>query len=518
MKNHSSILDPVQGKLDQKIFRGTTPRANVIKFIRETIESRLDKVFGFKVSPLIHLYLTGSLTTYQYHDTSDVDINIFVDYDKWPRKIDPSRIRKDVIKAVLENINGVNVPNTKHPLQIFIMVQGVEPREAFDVGLRSAWDFDKKKWLVKPERDRTIDVLNDTTDIYMKAMRISEQMEILLQEDPEEAKKLYKKLHKKRVEDEEMFGDFSEGNIIYKFLDHAGQFDKLRDLDVRIANIIKEGTVEDVMEKAQQYLEEELSEPGSRFYNTEDPRIPIYFDGTYAKAISIGEEDLEKRQLPQFGIYETQIWMADGPYSEQLRHPETGSDRSWLCTCPWGQVSWDRIKKPEYEGRPCAHVFSLWWYTKMLPEPYFEEIEDMLTTEPPAEVRQILEQENQEDQGPFNEGDIVALKPFMSMPVDIPLPESQDEGDQNSSPQVQVIYGGTLARVLKFDQVSNKVYIQWDNPDDQRTWLRDGTIPPQWHPSSLFYKPTMKDELPQRRIKSQSSIVIKEALEVPFIF
>jgi len=504
MNKQSNIFDPVEDKLDSKIFRGTTPRSNVTKFIEKTIIEKFNKAFDFDVSKYITLYLTGSLTTYQYHDTSDVDINIFVDYNKWPKNVGAEKIRKQLIQVVLEDINGINVPDTQHPLQLFVMQADIEPRELFDVGVRSAWNFKKKEWIVKPDKDRVINVVNDTTDVYTKAMRISEQMQMLLEENPSEAKKLYKRLHKKRQKDTKMFGDFSEGNIIYKFLDYSGQLDQLRRLDVKIASILKEASLDDVLEKAQDYLEEELASPGSRFYNPDNPAEPIMVKDNTVVAMSIGVEDLEKRNLKQVGLYRTILKM--DPDSRQLYNPETKSSyKVWQCSCPWGQVSWDRVKRPQYEGRPCSHVYALYWYVQKVPDSYEQEIEGMLELNPPQEVSQILNQIKEEDFTPFEVGRIVAIKPQFQITA------VGEDGQQYDLKQ------GTQAQVIEYHAPSKSVKVIWQDIDNEHTNIHDVNLVDAWYPAYTFRNVVGAWTLPKRRKPQVQEPQIQEAQEPPVI-
>jgi hypothetical protein len=504
MNKNSNIFDPVKDKLDSKIFRGTTPRSNVTNFIEKTIIEKFNKAFDFDVSKYITLYLTGSLTTYQYHDTSDVDINIFVDYNKWPKNVGAEKIRKQLIQVVLEDINGINVPDTQHPLQLFVMQEDIEPRELFDVGVRSAWNFKKKEWIVKPDKDRVINVVNDTTDVYTKAMRISEQMQMLLEENPSEAKKLYKRLHKKRQKDTKMFGDFSEGNIIYKFLDYSGQLDQLRRLDVKIASILKEASLVDVLEKAQDYLEEELASPGSRFYNPDNPAEPIMVKDNTVVAMSIGVEDLEKRNLKQVGLYRTILKM--DPDSRQLYNPETKSSyKAWECSCPWGQVSWDRVKRPQYEGRPCSHVYALYWYVQKVPDSYEQEIEGMLELNPPQEVSQILNQIKEEDFTPFEVGRIVAIKPQFQITA------VGEDGQQYDLKQ------GTQAQVIEYHAPSKSVKVMWQDIDNEHTNIHDVNLVDAWYPAYTFRNVVGAWTLPKRRKRQVQEPQIQEAQEPPVI-
>jgi hypothetical protein len=59
------------------------------------------------------------------------------------------------------------------------------------------------------------------------------------------------------------------------------------------------------------------------------------------------------------GEYDTQITRTD---------PNSSVIEQWDCSCPWSQYAWGRTRKwKRLEGRPCAHVLSLYWAAKSHP-------------------------------------------------------------------------------------------------------------------------------------------------------
>jgi hypothetical protein len=515
MNKQSNVFDPIANTLDKDLFDGINPRPKVVSFIEKTIFDKINKHYKFDVSKYIDLYWTGSTTTYQYSKTADIDIHIFVNYIKWPVKVSNSVIRKKLVQICIEEINDIKIPDTQHPLQAFIIKDGIEPLDNFDVGLRSAWDFSKKKWLVKPEKDRTINVLNDTTEIYAKAMRISEQMDLLLEENPSEAYKLYKKIWRKRQKGQKIYGDFSEENIIYKFLEHSGQLDKVKKLHNKISSILKDASLDEVLEKAEGYLEEELANPGSRFYdpyNLSGRGLSISIKGNDVIAMSVGVEDLSKRRIPQVGLYLTHIKM--DPDSRQLYDPETKSGyKAWECTCPWGQVSWDRKKMPQYEGRPCSHVYALYWYASKPTDEAIKDVEVLLGTNPPEDVEKILQREQQTNES-FNEGDIVEVKWNTQVPV-------KSKNTEEILGQTYQLGQGYAGRVINYNPATNMVVIRWQDPDQANTYINNVEFEDQLYPGWLF-KRTERQNLPQDRsknkpVKDYNPPQIQEAQEPPVI-
>lgn len=53
-----------------------------------------------------------------------------------------------------------------------------------------------------------------------------------------------------------------------------------------------------------------------------------------------------------------------GEYNCQITRTDPASSRIdwWECDCPWNDYAWDRTRQwKKYEGRPCSHVFALYW-------------------------------------------------------------------------------------------------------------------------------------------------------------
>lgn len=178
------------------------------------------------------LYFTGSLTTYQYNETSDADHSVFPNYDKiWKHlNLDPDTCRKMLIDMSISHLDGAFLPGTQHPIQYFVMPYGTLPHDVFAPGLRSAWDLFDDSWFVKPEKNRVHDIRKEFPQVYARAAAIADKMTQMLDSgNIDAAKELWYNVHKKRQLDQRAgLGDFSEGNITLKWLLHEGLIDRLR--------------------------------------------------------------------------------------------------------------------------------------------------------------------------------------------------------------------------------------------------------------------------------------------------
>jgi hypothetical protein len=238
----SNILDPIHDTLDQDVFNGTTPKEGFFEYhlnhVREVFRQNNFNPHAFR------FYLTGSLCTYQYSRTSDVDISIVCDADEFEEED-----RAELIAIVLESLDGSFFPRTRHQYQHFVQPFGVDIEDLFILGLRSAWDFEDNEWVLPPKRSYAHNVMEEKPDWILAGVQVSDKINTLIDHHHyEEAKKMYKDVHARRKEDQIQYGDYSEGNVIYKFLDNNGTFDRLRNIGQKIS-VKKTSIFEDMAEK-----------------------------------------------------------------------------------------------------------------------------------------------------------------------------------------------------------------------------------------------------------------------------
>ena len=235
---HSNIFDPVQTELDQTVFDGIEPKQKHVRFVKRLYYRALAKELGLDGEQWADLYLTGSLTTYQWGETSDADHSVFPNYELIYNELglDPDETRKRFYSLSVEHLDGTFLPGTTHPLQFFVVPYGRPLEEYFRPGLRSAWNYKTEEWVVPPEKERAKDIATQLPGLYWRTQLMVNKMNDLIDHDPDRARQLWAQVHKKRQLDQQAgFGDFSEGNIVYKGLLHAGVFDRLRnELGIKI--------------------------------------------------------------------------------------------------------------------------------------------------------------------------------------------------------------------------------------------------------------------------------------------
>jgi 2'-5' RNA ligase len=237
----SNILDPIHAGLSPLVFDDPESPEPKLKLqhrnwiIREVYQTL--KQAGYTDSETwLTLYLTGSLTTYQYGQDSDVDVSLFVDSKRFPEWS-----RAEMIGVMVGNLDGKNLPGTSFPLQNFVVAHDIKPEDLYKPGLRSAYSLDEDKWFVPPEHSRAHNVEQEENGFYTWALQMADKLERLIRYEPDKAVQFYHQIHAKRQRDQAAGkGDFAESNVLYKFLAKRGLLEKISELTgIHIASVKK---------------------------------------------------------------------------------------------------------------------------------------------------------------------------------------------------------------------------------------------------------------------------------------
>src|SRR5690606_21725128 len=113
----------------------------------------------------LSLVFTGSLTTYQYSEESDVDVSLFVDTEVFPEWS-----RAEMIGVMVEQMDGTPLPGTPFPMQCFVVPPDVSKEDLYRPGMRSGYDLKEDAWIVPPERSRIHDVEKEMNRAYTLAI------------------------------------------------------------------------------------------------------------------------------------------------------------------------------------------------------------------------------------------------------------------------------------------------------------------------------------------------------------
>ncbi len=201
MSKQANILDPVKSELDPRVFdlpADPRPRLKpqhrgwIIRAIHKTLEDG-----GYEgMDKWLSLVFTGSLTTYQYSDESDVDISLFVDVKNFP-----DWSRAEMIALMIDKMDGTLLPGTPYPLQCFVVSSKLSKDDLYQPGMRSGYDLDNDDWIVPPERERVHDIEAEMNGDYVYALQCADKMAMLLKHEPDKAVTYWHQIHRRRRRD-----------------------------------------------------------------------------------------------------------------------------------------------------------------------------------------------------------------------------------------------------------------------------------------------------------------------------
>lgn len=248
MPKRTNVLDPVHDVLPPIVWDNPgQPRPHLKKQHRDWIMREVMSLASkFEPNPeqWLTMVLTGSLTTFQYSDTSDCDVSLFVD----PFKL-PDWDRGKLIGLMVSKMDGTRLPGTPFEMQCFVVAKDIHQADLYQPGLRSGYDIKAQTWIVPPDPTRTHDVQREQNQDYIYALESADKMERLLRYEPDKAIQFWHQIHKRRMRDQKAGkGDYSQANIVYKFLANRGLFPAIsqasgeyiaKQLDCTIADLLR---------------------------------------------------------------------------------------------------------------------------------------------------------------------------------------------------------------------------------------------------------------------------------------
>ena len=196
-------------------------RSRLLQIAKDFIKSLdlMDKV--------VDITLTGSLATYNWHDKSDIDLHILVDFGKIGKDKDLYRDFLDLKRASW---------NEKHD----IFMHGYEVEMYFqdadeDHFANGVYSIMKNRWVTKPSRES---VNFDTDGALIKAKGLAREIDNILEhirgkkfshayECSEKIRKKIKNMRSSGLKDE---GIYSIENLAFKILRNSGYLEKLSNL------------------------------------------------------------------------------------------------------------------------------------------------------------------------------------------------------------------------------------------------------------------------------------------------
>ena len=167
---------------------------------------------------------TGSLAGYNYHDGSDIDLHLLVDFDE------DDEILQKLMNAIRINWNdNHDIHIGGHEVEIYVQDSN---EKHYSAGVYSISD---DKWLVEPEKE---EVSLDFDAIVGKAQGLSDEIDAIevdfqqgrLEKVQKSVERLREKMKKMRSDGLEDEGIYSVENLAFKLLRNSGQIGKLMNL------------------------------------------------------------------------------------------------------------------------------------------------------------------------------------------------------------------------------------------------------------------------------------------------
>lgn len=209
----------VHNELNQEIWNGDKIKKNISKVLKVIAKDFYD--FLKIDAPIEGIWFTGSLANYNWTKFSDIDLHILVDY---------SKINKDE-SLVLEYLsskkdNWMNLHNIEiKNFDVEVYAQDINEKHSST----GVYDIMNDEWIRKPSKEKPS--INKSS-IKKKIKKIINKIENLssiknLDKIQEEGNKIKDNLKKMRKAGLQTVGEFSEENLVFKYLRNNGYIEEL---------------------------------------------------------------------------------------------------------------------------------------------------------------------------------------------------------------------------------------------------------------------------------------------------
>lgn len=217
-----------QDKLNPKLWDGWELKKEASKHLKFVADEFI-KWLGVKLD-VKDIEILGSLVSYNWTSTSDIDLHIYVDLGKFDDK--------KVIKELLET--KTKLFKEKFPIKLFgIPIELTVEDDSTRATSNGMYSLSKGEWIKKPKKVDEEDV--DTTKAAKISGRFKDQIKKVIKNPNSDSHILdqlkddIKAMRKSALKKD---GEFSDGNIAFKDLRKSGHVDKIK--DVRDAKFEKE--------------------------------------------------------------------------------------------------------------------------------------------------------------------------------------------------------------------------------------------------------------------------------------
>ena len=202
------------------------------KKVIPSIKKKLLEISNFitnKLSPMVDIkdvYFTGSLATYKWTPTSDVDLHIIVDIKE--------KICEEPVQEFLDLKSKLF--NKEHNIFIkgYKVEVNIKDKETVLEG-KGIYDLLNDKWVVEPTRvTRTVKDL----DVIKKAEKFKQKIDKVVTQKGslEDVENLKAQIKQMRVDGLQREGEYSVGNLAFKVLRNSEYLGKLFDYKAKLVD------------------------------------------------------------------------------------------------------------------------------------------------------------------------------------------------------------------------------------------------------------------------------------------
>jgi predicted nucleotidyltransferase len=202
------------------------------KKVIPSIKKKLLEISNFitkKLSPMVDIkdvYFTGSLATYKWTPSSDVDLHIIVDIKE--------KICEEPIQEFLDLKSKLF--NKEHNIFIkgYKVEVNIKDKETVLEG-KGIYDLLNDKWVVEPTRvTRTVKDL----DVIKKAEKFKQKIDKVVTQKGslEDVENLKAQIKQMRVDGLQREGEYSVGNLAFKVLRNSEYLGKLFDYKAKLVD------------------------------------------------------------------------------------------------------------------------------------------------------------------------------------------------------------------------------------------------------------------------------------------
>lgn len=224
----------LQPELSQDIWDGehlrTEVRDKLLSIANDFYESS-----GFK-APILDIIFTGSLANYNYHDGSDIDLHVVIDYSSENEDTELVRIAANGIKWRWNQEHNITISG--HEVETYIQDSNEQHNSS------GIYSIMHDEWIVKPEHRHVVidsNAISSKADFFKYVIDdIEKQVNSIRRNQPtdgllEQIDNIRYKVLRQRKDSFENGGDeFSTGNLVFKELRNSGYIEKIMNLEKQV--------------------------------------------------------------------------------------------------------------------------------------------------------------------------------------------------------------------------------------------------------------------------------------------